>query len=115
MAGKGPTLADGKKHDCEVSGCRGPDGKSKWPVSPVHLKWLDVTQNERGARMVDNVDRKNVRSVALLALTDKDIANLETLREADGRTQNYAVLIRKLIDREAKTAFAARQQTLDFG
>lgn len=52
--------------------------------------------------MCDNIDRKDVRQVALLALTEKDVENLETLAEADGRVRNYAVLIRRLISREAK-------------
>lgn len=52
--------------------------------------------------MCDNIERKDVSQIALLALTDKDIANLEVIAEDDGRIRNYAVLIRRLISREAK-------------
>lgn len=86
-----------------------------WPVSPVHLKWLDVTRAERTAPMVDNVDRANVAAVALLALTQVEVDALKVLAEDDGRLKNYAALIRRLIVREAKAVEASRQQTLDFG
>lgn len=53
--------------------------------------------------MVDNVNRAGVRQVALLALTEADMNNLRKIAEADGRARNYAVLIRRLIAREAKS------------
>jgi hypothetical protein len=71
-------------------------------ASQAELKELTAAHREESARMCDNIDRANVRQVALLALTDKDIAALEVIIEADGRLRNYAVLIRRLIAREAK-------------
>lgn len=102
MGSKGATLADGAAHVCAASRCFQPDGSMRWPASPEHMKWLDVTRSERSGRLVDNVDRNNVTAVALLAFTDKDIANLDALAAADGRVKSYAVLIRRLIAREAK-------------
>lgn len=62
--------------------------------------------------MCDNVDRSNIAGVALLGLTAKEIKALEVLAEADGRVRNFAVLIRRLIVREAKALEASRQGSL---
>ena len=69
--------------------------------APACVKAEHVARGERGKRMCDNLDRKDVSAIALLALTAKDIANLEALAEA-GRTKNYAAIIRRLVARAAK-------------
>lgn len=51
---------------------------------------------------MDNLDRKDVIRYAFLGLTQKDLDNLAALSEADGHTKNYALLIRRMITRDAK-------------
>lgn len=105
MAGKGPTLADGAKHDCVKARCHDVDGHVRYPASPVHMKWLDVTRNERSARVTDSIDRtlsEKTVAVALLALSAKEVEALEKIAAATSGVKNYAVLIRRLITREAK-------------
>lgn len=70
--------------------------------SPERMKALYAEIKDERARMVDHIKPDDVRQVALLALDHEDFANLETIMEADGRLRNYAVLIRRLIAREAK-------------
>lgn len=52
--------------------------------------------------MADNLQRSDVRQVALLGLSRKDLDNLKRLQAAEPRIRNYAVLIRTLIGRAAK-------------
>lgn len=105
VAGKGPTLADGAKHDCVEAGCYLPTGEMRWPCTPVHLKWYDVKRNDMGERMCDNITRvlaENTVAIGLLALDAKDMAALEKIVAATPGVKNYAVLIRRMIRREAK-------------
>src|SRR5690348_1696333 len=90
--------AEAAGHDCKASRC----AEAKHVASQVHVRWLDLQREERSARLMDNLDRKGVTCYAFLGLTDADMANLAALSEADGRVKNYAVLIRRLIAREAK-------------
>lgn len=76
-------------------------------ATPEHIKAIDTARKETGSRMCDNIERKDVKQVALLALTQKDIDALNVIADDDGRIKNYSVLIRRLISREAK-ACAAR-------
>lgn len=71
-------------------------------ASAEHMKVLYAAIRDESARMTDNIKRKDVRQVALLALTAKDIENLKTIAAAEAHTRNYAVLIRRLVAREAK-------------
>lgn len=55
--------------------------------------------------MCDSTDRvlsEKTVAVALLALNAKEVEALDRIAEADGRVKSYAVLIRRLITREAK-------------
>lgn len=79
-----------------------PTVPNRFVASSERVKELTLEAREEGAQMVDNLERKDVARVALLGLSEKDMENLRRLREADGRVRNYAVLIRRLIAREAK-------------
>lgn len=56
-----------------------------------------------GERLTDNVNRANVRN---------DLDNLKIALEAEPRTRNYAVLIRRLIAKAAADALDGAQMTL---
>jgi hypothetical protein len=59
-------------------------------------------QKERARYVDSNVDKDDVKEILLIGITAKDYDALQVLAKHNPRVKNYGVLVRRLIQAEAK-------------